>query len=129
MDSNASRLEVKEQILSCFIDQLDHIPRNSLIVRLKLGVDVPHFEMRDRERFRHALYRLVTEVDNRWPSNEMWHCSQGFQCRELDQYPTLKKYLGEVHFEMTSGASSQVTDWIEFKPQGGSFQGGGRLDL
>jgi hypothetical protein len=115
---------IREQILSC-VGNRREFRRKSFTAKLKLREGVSQFEPQDCERFREELYKLVTDTDNRWPSNEMWHSPQGYLCN-LDGYPTLRKYLSAVRFHATTQPGG---DWIEFDFPGGAFVRGERLGV
>jgi hypothetical protein len=85
---------------------------------LGLREDISYFRKEDCAGFSEDLHRLITDTDRRWPSEPMWHSSQGFRCTDLGNYPALRKYLKEVQFDAAIGEQQPGIDWIDFKPFG-----------
>lgn len=84
------------------------------------------FDVRDRDRFREELNRLIADVDTRWPDERFWHSPQGYLCRDFTGYPTLSTYLETAHFEprVLAGERREWPDsipWVFVEPPGGAY--------
>src|SRR5205085_4472596 len=116
------RERIEESILQAIGEQPpnsnQHIARAWLYPKLKIGV-----KPTDREAFREELFRLIQEIDERWPHEPMWRSPQGHRYDDLTEYPTLTKYLHNVQFyplEFDRGWEGS-TRWIRFPYRGGAY--------
>jgi hypothetical protein len=80
----------------------------------------------DAAAFRGELLRLIEEVDGRWDTEKWWQSPQGCPWSEFSRYPTLGKYLSQVHFFPRSGfrrwSSTKGTQhWLTVPPRGGPY--------
>ena len=116
------RERIEESILRAVGEQSpnsnQHVARVWLFPKLKIGV-----KSADQETFRDELFRLIREIDDRWPHESMWHSPQGHRYDNLVEYPTLAKYLHNVQFyplEFDRGWEGS-TRWIRFPYSGGAY--------
>ncbi len=66
----------------------------------------------DRVAFRQAVFRLIADVDRRWPTERSWHYAAGCRIRELTPWPPLSVYLREVQFHPGATKWGEGIDWI-----------------
>lgn len=81
-------------------------------VRIKAG---------DKDTFRTELFRLIREIDTRWPQETFWHGPQGHTQRDFSHHPTLAKYLSGVKFFPQEFRGAREFRWITFPNRGGAY--------
>jgi hypothetical protein len=120
MSASLSRKRLEEQILGQLRDL--NVPKNIHCVWLVPKDDTPRLNPRTATRLKAELSELIHKIDGIWNQNPVWHSLQGYPCRGLRRYPTLEKYLREVHFNPIPRQSELgFGDWIQFEPDGGAY--------
>jgi hypothetical protein len=131
IEKSKPRIVLEHKILSAIGDQGENPARNICLVMLKLKEEVRGLGRQDPKgleemrKLKEEVHLLISEIDRLWPKHREWHTPRGYHCKELDQYPTLKKYFSYVYFDPiqigTEVREKPLGDWIMFYPPGGFY--------
>jgi hypothetical protein len=124
MQTSVNREKAEKAILACLLECHPQPPTSLWSASLGPAPEIRRPNAASLSSMAQEFGKLIKVVSEEWHRHPEWDGPQGYPCRNLDRWPTLRAFLREVHFNVYH----PDPHWIMFDLVGGSYDHRWALD-